>query len=199
MDWIIAGLGNPGDKYDETRHNAGFRVADVLAARWGVKLKKLKFQSLCADAGGKLLLKPQLFMNRSGQAVRQAADFYKLPPERVLIIYDDVSLPTGRLRVRADGSDGGHNGVRDILYHLQSDRFPRVKIGVGAKAHPEMDLADWVLSPFSPDERKRIADAVLRAADAAETVIALGPEEAMNRFNGEPKPESPPPPNTTIP
>lgn len=185
MDWIIAGLGNPGSQYDHTRHNVGFRVADILAARWGVKLKKLKFQSVTADAGGKLLMKPQLYMNRSGQAVRQAMDFYKLPPERVLIIYDDASLPPGKLRVRADGSDGGHNGIKDILYHLQSDRFPRVKIGVGAKPHPEMDLADWVLSAFPADERKVIEDAITRAADAAEAVIALGLEEAMNRFNGE--------------
>ena len=183
MDWLIAGLGNPGAQYENTRHNVGFLVADVLAQRWGIRLKKLKFQSVCGDAGGRLLIKPQMFMNRSGQAVRQAAEYYKLPPERVLIVFDDVSLPPGKLRVRADGSDGGHNGVKDVLYHLQSDQFPRVKIGVGAKPHADMDLADWVLSGFSPDERPTMRDAVPRAADAVEAVLTLGLEEAMNRFN----------------
>lgn len=184
MEWLIAGLGNPGAKYEQTRHNAGFQVIDILARRWGIPMKRLKFQSLCGEGAGKLLLKPQIFMNLSGRAVREAAAFYKLPPERILVIFDDVSLPPGKLRIRTSGSDGGHNGVKDILYHLQSDNFPRVKVGVGAKPHGEMDLADWVLSSFSAQEREIMRESYERAADAAELLIKSGIEAAMNRYNG---------------
>ncbi len=183
-EWLIAGLGNPGRQYEQTRHNIGFRVIDLLAERLSVKLKKLKFQSLYGEGAGLVLLKPQTYMNLSGQAVSAAQRFYRLPPERVLIVFDDVSLPTGRLRVRASGSDGGHNGIRDILYHLQSDNFPRVKVGVGGKAHPDMDLADHVLSGFSPEEAKLMSEAVIRAADAVEMAVKEGVQKAMNDFNG---------------
>lgn len=184
MEWLIAGLGNPGAQYTHTRHNVGFQVVDILSERWGIAVKRLKYQSLCGDGNGRLLLKPQTFMNLSGRAIRDAAAFYKLPPERVLVVYDDVSLPPGKLRIRANGSDGGHNGVKDILYHLQSDRFPRVKVGVGAKPHAEMDLADWVLSSFAAEERPLMEDAFKRAADAVEAIITGGVEGAMGRFNG---------------
>ena len=183
MDWLIVGLGNPGPKYEYTRHNVGFLVLDELAGRWGIKLKKLKFQSLYGEGGGKVLLKPQTFMNLSGQAVRAALEFYKLPPERLIVIYDDVSLPPGKLRLRETGSAGGHNGMKDILYHLRTDAFPRIKIGVGAKPHPDMDLADWVLSGFSKEEAGAMKETFSRAADAAEDIVRLGMELSMGRYN----------------
>jgi PTH1 family peptidyl-tRNA hydrolase len=200
IEYLVAGLGNPGNQYDNTRHNAGFWVVDELARRAGLKkVKKLKFHSTCALTGNLLLLKPQTFMNRSGQAVRAAAEFYKLPPERIIIVYDDTALPPGKLRLRASGSDGGHNGMKDILYHLQTDQFPRVRLGVGAP-HSEcpgedtathghsagshkIDLADWVLAQLSSAERKSFDEAAARAADAVECVIAKGIEAAMNNFN----------------
>lgn len=183
-DWLIAGLGNPGRQYENTRHNVGFHVIDLLAERRGIKLKKLKFHSLYGEGGGLVLLKPQTFMNLSGQAVSAAQRFYKLPPERVLVVFDDVSLPAGKLRVRVSGSDGGHNGIKDILYHMGSDAFPRVKVGVGGKPHPDMDLADHVLSGFSPEEAALMREAVSRAADAAERILKEGVYRAMNDFNG---------------
>ena len=186
VEWMIAGLGNPGAQYDNTRHNAGFWVLDELARRAGVKkIQKLKFHSAYATVENLLLLKPQTFMNRSGQAVRDAAAFYKLPPERIVVVYDEAALPPGRLRLRASGSDGGHNGMKDILYHLRSDQFPRVRVGVGGPPHPEMDLADWVLAPIDPDGRKALDGIIPRAADAAECIIAKGVETAMNQYNPE--------------
>lgn len=182
--WLIAGLGNPGGQYENTRHNVGFHVIDLLAARHGVKIKRLKFHSLYAECGGMILLKPQTFMNRSGQAVSEAMRFYRLPAENLLVVFDDVSLPPGRLRVRASGSDGGHNGVKDILYHLRSDQFPRIKLGVGGKPHPDMDLADHVLSRFSAGEAALMREAIERAADAAECIVKEGVYKAMNDFNG---------------
>lgn len=146
------GLGNPGKQYELTRHNAGFLFADLLADKNGVKINKIQFKAVTASLtlGGVkcLLMKPQTFMNNSGEAVRQAASFYKIPPERILVVFDDISLPCGRLRIRRKGSDGGHNGIKSIIYHLNSDAFPRVKLGVGEKPHPDYDLADWVLSQF---------------------------------------------------
>jgi PTH1 family peptidyl-tRNA hydrolase len=194
IEYIIAGLGNPGSQYDNTRHNAGFWVLDELARRAGLKkIKKLKFNSAYAPiiaSGGSpvLLLKPQTFMNRSGQAVRDAAAFYRIPAERVIIVYDETALPPGRLRLRASGSDGGHNGMKDILYHLQTDQFPRVRIGVGSPPHPDTDLADWVLAQLSPAGRKVLDEAVVRAADAVECIIQSGIEAAMNQYNAD-KPE----------
>ena len=187
-DWLLVGLGNPGDHYAKTRHNVGFRAIDALAKRLGVKVDRAKFRGLYGQAvfeGQKLiLLKPQTFMNNSGLSVMDAARFYKLPPERVIVIFDDISLDVGRLRVRADGSAGGHNGIKSIIGGLNSQAFPRVKIGVGAKPHPDYELADWVLSNFSASEEKTLGPAIERAAEAALTVLTDGVPAAANRFNG---------------
>ncbi len=187
VSWLLVCLGNPGIKYSNTRHNVGFHAADALARRCGVKFDKLKFHALTGVAvlGGEkvLVMKPQTMMNLSGQAVQQAAHFYKLPPERVLVIFDDVSLPVGKLRVRPGGSAGGHNGVKDIIARLGSSEFPRVKIGVGAKPSADTDLAAWVLGRPTAAEWKTLEDVIERALDAAECVIAEGTDKAMNRFN----------------
>jgi PTH1 family peptidyl-tRNA hydrolase len=184
IEYLIAGLGNPGSQYDNTRHNAGFWVADELARRSGVKkIKKLKFHSTYALVDNTILLKPQTFMNRSGQAVREASAFYKIPHDKIIVVFDETALPLGRLRIRASGSDGGHNGMKDIRYHLQSDQFPRVRIGVGGPSHPEIDLADWVLAQVSPADRKILDDAVIRTADAVECIIRQGIEASMNQYN----------------
>ena len=187
-DWLIVGLGNPGDNYARTRHNVGFRAVDRLAERLGTRLDRAKFRGLYGQAlwqGQKLiLLKPQTFMNASGLSVMDAARFYKLPPERVLVLFDDISLPVGRLRIRADGSAGGHNGIKSIIGGLNSQSFPRVKIGVGAKPHPDYDLADWVLSNFTGPEDKLITEAAARAAEAALEIIARGVPAAANDYNG---------------
>jgi len=184
---LIVGLGNPGTKYENTRHNVGFMSVDALAEHGGIPMKKLKFQSLYGEgtlAGHKvLLLKPQTFMNQSGRAVRLAMEFYKLTPGRVLIVYDDVSLATGTLRLRAKGSDGGHNGIKDIVYHLKTDVFLRLKIGVGAPPHPDYKMADWVLSEFTQAEQVVIDDAVKRSVSALASVLTIGIEAGMNRFN----------------
>lgn len=187
-DWLIVGLGNPGENYARTRHNAGFRALDELAALLGVKIDRAKFRGLTAQAtcrGQKLLLlKPQTFMNESGLSVMDALRFYKLPPERVIVLFDDISLEPGRLRVRADGSAGGHNGIKSIIACLGSQNFPRVKIGVGAKPHPDYDLASWVLSNFTKSEETLLAPALERAAQAALLLLTDGVQEAANRFNG---------------
>ena len=191
-DWLIVGLGNPGDNYARTRHNVGFRAVDRLAERLGTRLDRAKFRGLYGQAlwqGQKLiLLKPQPFMNASGLSVMDAARFYKLPPERVLVLSDDISLEVGRLRVRASGSAGGHNGIKSIIGALNSEAFPRVKIGVGAKPCPEYVLADWVLSNFTASEEKRLVPALDDAGLAALEVLQNGVPEAANRFNGR-KPE----------
>ena len=187
-DWLIAGLGNPGPEYEKTRHNTGFMSLDLLAARLQVKVSKERFKALTAQAdfdGQRLLLmKPLTFMNASGIAIEAAAHFYKIPPERVLVLFDDISLPVGKLRIRKNGSAGGHNGLKSIISCLGSDQFPRVKIGVGAKPHPDYDLADWVLSKFAGEDLKTITEAIRKAADAVECLIQEGPDKAMNRFNG---------------
>ena len=186
--WLIVGLGNPGKEYERTRHNAGFRAVDLLASKLGSKIDKSKFQGLYGQVnyGGKklMLLKPLTYMNLSGEAVGEAAPFYKIPPEKVIVIYDDVSLPAGKLRVRPSGSAGGHNGIKSIISHLGSDKFPRVKIGVGGKQNPEQDLADHVLSGFSSLEEKALTSALDRAADAALCIIEKGVPETANRYNG---------------
>ena len=188
VEWLVVGLGNPGDKYENTRHNVGFMTADVLAERKGVPVQRLKFKALTTTLtlGGAqvLLMKPVTYMNLSGEAVGEAARFYKIPPERVLVISDDVSLPAGKLRIRRSGSAGGHNGLKNIIAHLGTDAFPRIKVGVGGKPHPDYDMADWVLGKPQGEDKKAVEAAVVRAADAVECLLAKGPEEAMNRFNG---------------
>lgn len=186
-EWLVVGLGNMGDKYDGTRHNVGFLVADELAQRQRVPIQRLKFRALtalCEVGGAKvLLMKPTTYMNLSGDAAREAAAFYKIPPERVLVLSDDVALAVGRLRLRAGGSAGGHNGLKSLIAQLGSDQFPRVRLGVGEKPHPDYDMADWVLGKFAGEDKTLIAQAVKRAADAAECVIREGMDRAMNRFN----------------
>lgn len=188
IDYIIAGLGNPGTQYEDTRHNCGFMAAETLAEQHNTELKRLKFKSLTAEAeiNGRrcLLMKPTTFMNNSGDAVSEAADFYKIPPENVLIIYDDISLDVGRLRIRAKGSDGGHNGMKSIILRLNSDNFPRIRIGVGKKPHPDYDLADWVLSRFTKEEGEKLEPALNNAAKAAELIAGGKITEAMNLYNG---------------
>ena len=186
--WLIVGLGNPGKEYERTRHNAGFRALDILADKLGCKIDKGKFQGLYGQAnyGGKklMLLKPLTYMNLSGRSVLQLSAYFNIPPQRMIVMFDDISLEPGRLRVRADGSAGGHNGIKSIIQEVGSKAFPRVKIGVGAKPNPEYDLADWVLSTFSVQEEKALAVALNNAADAALSIIDRGVPETANRFNG---------------
>ena len=186
--WLIVGLGNPGREYEKTRHNCGFRAVDLLAQKLGCKADKLKFQGLYTQVnynGVKLfLLKPQTYMNLSGRAVLQLSAYYRIPPQRIIVLFDDISLEPGRLRVRGDGSAGGHNGIKSIIQELGTQTFPRVKIGVGPKPHPEYDLADWVLSTFSASEEKAMAVSLANAADAALAIVDHGVPEAANRFNG---------------
>ena len=186
--WLIVGLGNPGREYENTRHNAGFRALDILAAKLGCKVDKAKFQGLYGQVthnGRKLLLlKPQTYMNLSGRSVLQLSAFFQVPPQNIIILFDDISLEPGRLRLRKDGSAGGHNGIKSIVQELGSQNFPRVKIGVGAKPHPDYDLAAWVLSAFSAQEEKALQPALERAADATLAIVELGLPEASNRFGG---------------
>jgi PTH1 family peptidyl-tRNA hydrolase len=187
--FLVVGLGNPGSKYWNTRHNVGFAALDALAEKLHVTVDRVKFQGLVGQGsleGRKIiLLKPTTYMNLSGQAVQAAARFYKIPPERILVLFDDISLDPGRLRVRKNGSAGGHNGIKSIISCLGSQEFPRIKIGVGAKPHPDYDLADWVLSTFPLDQREAMEETYKRAAQAAVTLIKEGPEVAANRFNGK--------------
>ena len=186
--WLIVGLGNPGREYENSRHNCGFRAMDCLAQKLGVKVDKLKFQGLYNQTnynGVKLfLLKPQTYMNLSGRSVLQLSAFFKIPPQNIIVMFDDISLEPGRLRVRANGSAGGHNGIKSIIQELGSQDFPRVKIGVGGKPNPEYDLAAWVLGSFPPAEEKAVSAALDAAGDAALTIIDKGVPEAANRFNG---------------
>ena len=186
-EFLIVGLGNPGKKYELTRHNAGFLFADLLADKQGVKISKIQFKSVTADielAGKKcLLMKPQTFMNNSGEAVKQAAAFYKIPPEKIIVVFDDISLPCGKLRIRRKGSDGGHNGIKSIIYLLNSDKFPRVKLGIGEKPHPDYELADWVLSAFKKDELSALREAAENACSAVELMVQGDIDRAMSNFN----------------
>ena len=188
-NWLIVGLGNPGREYEKTRHNAGWRAIDRIAEKLNCKIDKAKFQGLYGQttyAGEKVfLLKPQTYMNLSGRSVLQLSAFFKVPPARIIVLFDDISLEPGRLRLRKDGSAGGHNGIKSIIQELGSQDFPRVKIGVGAKPHPEFDLADWVLSTFSAQEEKLLAPAIEKAADAALCIIDKGIAEASNRYSGK--------------
>lgn len=188
LDWIVVFLGNPGDKYENTRHNVGFMTADALGEKLNKPIQRLKFKALTnvVEYGGcrVLLMKPTTYMNLSGEAVREVCMFYKLPPERVLVVSDDVSLPVGKIRLRRNGTAGGHNGLRSIIGQLHSDQFPRLKIGVGAKPHPDYDMADWVLGRFSKEDRKAIDAAIDRALDAMECLFTQGIDKAMSRYNG---------------
>ena len=186
-EFLVVGLGNPGNKYTLTRHNAGFLCLDMLAGKLGFRIDRLKYKSLMADTniGGHrcIVMKPQTFMNNSGEAVRECAAFYKIPPEKVIVIYDDISLDVGKLRIRRKGTDGGHNGIKSIIYHLNSDQFPRIKVGVGKKPHPDYDLADWVLSEFKKDEQKALEPALENACKAIELLLENNIDKAMNLYN----------------
>ena len=188
-DWLIAGLGNPGPEYEKTRHNTGFMSLDLLAARLQVKVSKERFKALTAQAdfdGQRLLLmKPLTFMNASGIAIEAAAHFYKIPPERVLVLFDDISLPVGKLRIRKNGSAGGHNGIKSIISSLGTDAFPRVKVGVGDKPHPDYDLADWVLSNIPKEDQEAFQTALHHAAEAALCIVESGTEKAASAYNGK--------------
>ena len=185
--YIIAGLGNPTREYEKTRHNVGFEVIDVLADMLGTTVEEKKFKGCYGRGiiGGEkvLLLKPQTFMNLSGESIRAASDFYKVDPEHIIIIYDDISLDVGQLRIRKKGSAGGHNGIKNIIAHLGTQEFPRIKVGVGDKPK-KMDLADYVLSRFSKEDRAAMEDAFKEAAKAVEVMITEGMDTAMNQFNG---------------
>ena len=187
-NWLIVGLGNPGQQYAKTRHNCGFRAIDLLAEKLGCKVDKLKFQGLYGQVaynGCKLyLLKPQTYMNLSGRSVLQLSAYFNIPPQRIIVMFDDISLAIGALRVRGNGSAGGHNGIKSIIQELGSQDFPRVKIGVGAKPNPDQDLADWVLSSFSASEEKLLETSLVRAGEAALCVMDKGVPDAANRYNG---------------
>ncbi len=188
-DWLIVGLGNPEKIYERNRHNVGFRVLDHLATSLGVKIDRAKYRGKFVQVNWKgrklVLLKPTTFMNSSGLSVMDAANYFKLRPERIIVIFDDISLDVGRLRVRSDGSAGGHNGIKSIIGSINSQDFPRVKVGVGAKPHPDYPLADWVLSNFSKEEEALLKPAIENAAEAALELIENGVMSAANRFNGK--------------
>jgi len=185
---LVVGLGNPGKEYMKNRHNAGFLCAEFLAMRLGVEFNKAKFKSVYADVtkNGKrfLIMKPQTYMNHSGESVREAAAFYKLAPEQIIVISDDASLDVGKQRVKRKGSDGGQKGLRSIIYHMNTDAIPRVKIGVGKKPHPDYDMADWVLGDIPEKEWKTFEESLARSADAVELMLAGDIERAMNLYNG---------------
>ncbi|TQI67498.1 aminoacyl-tRNA hydrolase [Clostridium sp. KNHs216] len=187
VEYIVAGLGNPGGKYEGTRHNAGFMALDYIAEKAGARVDRIRFKGLTGTAviGGKkvLLLKPSTYMNLSGQSVTEAMAFYKLPPEKVIVLFDDVSLEPGRMRIRMKGSDGGQNGMKNIIYLSGSDHFPRIKLGTGAKPNPQWDLADWVLSKFTEADRKALYEAIDHASSSVELMVRGDAAEAMNKYN----------------
>lgn len=186
--WIVAFLGNPESKYERTRHNAGFMAAAALEAKRGIKTNKLKFHAFTnvAELGGErvLFMRPQTYMNLSGDAVAPAAAFYKIPAERVIVVFDDMSLPIGKLRVKRNGSAGGHNGIKSIIAKLGTDQFPRVKIGIGAPPHPDYDVISWVIGKLNDSDYKTISEAAAVAVDAVEEIIKNGVNSAMNKYNG---------------
>lgn len=187
VEYIICGLGNPGTQYEGTRHNIGFMTIDTLCDKYKLDCKKLRFKSLTCDAmiSGKrcLIMKPTTFMNNSGEAVTEAMSFYKIPPERTIIVFDDISLEPGKLRIRRKGSDGGHNGIKSIIYLSGSDMFPRIKMGVGAKPHPDYNLADWVLGHFRKEQAEALETAMDNAVSSIELMVGGKMNEAMNKFN----------------
>lgn len=185
--WVIAGLGNPGAKYEGTRHNVGFLALDLLAQELGVMVNRSRFKALCGEgriAGQHvLLLKPQTFMNLSGEATREALSWYKVPVEHLIVLHDDINLAPGRIRIRAKGSDGGHNGLKSIIYQHSSDAFPRVKIGVGMPPHPDYNMPDWVLGTFNQADWRAVTDAIRRAVAAVQEIIEHGTGAAANLYN----------------
>lgn len=187
VDFLIVGLGNPGKKYETTRHNAGFMCIDKFSQEENVDVKKVKFHALigeCYIEGHKVIvMKPQTMMNNSGQAIKECATFYKIPPENIIVIYDDISLEPGKLRIRRKGSAGGHNGIKSIIAHLGSENFPRVKIGVGAKPHPDYDLVDWVLGSFPKDQLKLINESCENAYNAIKIIMNADIDGAMSKYN----------------
>ena len=188
VTWLVVFLGNPGTKFNGTRHNAGFMAADAMAKELNVSINKLRFKALTAqvEIGGEkvLLMKPQTYMNLSGEAVIQAAKFYKISPEHIIVVSDEVAMPIGKLRIRKSGSAGGHNGLKNIIQHLGTDRFPRIKVGVGMPEHPEHEMIDWVTGKPQGEEAKLLRQTLDRAADAALCLMEEGPDKAMNKFNG---------------
>ena len=186
-EFIVVGLGNPGNKYTYTRHNSGFLCLDMLSQKLNFRIDRLKFKSLICDTkinGHRcIVMKPQTYMNNSGEAIRECANFYKIKPENIIVIYDDISLDVGKLRIRRKGTDGGHNGIKSIIYHLNSDQFQRIKVGCGKKPHPDYDLADWVLSEFKKDEQKALEPALENACKAIELLLDNQIDKAMNLYN----------------
>ena len=185
--WLVVGLGNPGARYESTRHNMGFLALERLAEREKLRFNKLRFKAWTAEwkpgEDKVLVMKPQTYLNLSGESVGTAARFYKIPADHILVVSDDIALPVGKLRLRAAGSAGGHNGLKNIIRHLGSDRFPRIKVGVGMPQNAEYDIADWVTGMPMGEEQKILLDALDRAAQAIPAVITLGMDKAMNRFN----------------
>ena len=187
VTWLVVGLGNPGDKYENTRHNAGFMAIDQLADRGDFPVQRLKFHALTHQATisgqGVLVMKPTTYMNSSGEAVREASQFYKIPPEKIIVIFDDVSLDVGKMRIRRKGSDGGHNGIKSIIYLTGSDQYPRIKVGVGKKPRPDYDLAAWVLGHFSDEDLKALQPVFDHCYDAVREMLKGNIDRAMNLFN----------------
>jgi PTH1 family peptidyl-tRNA hydrolase len=185
--WLIVCLGNPGPRFEGTRHNAGFMAADAISKKFGVSINKLRFKALTGNCriGGEtvMVMKPQTYMNLSGEAVIQAVRFYKIPADHVIVISDEMALPIGKIRVKSKGSSGGHNGLKSIIEKLGTEEFPRIRLGVGAPPHPNYDVKDWVLSVFKNQDAEDMADAAERAADAAACYINEGAERAMNKYN----------------
>ena len=187
VSWLVVFLGNPGLRYEGTRHNAGFMTADALARKKNISINRSRFRSLTAACPigdtTALLMKPQTYMNLSGEAVGQAARFYKIPADHVLVVSDDITLPIGAMRIRTKGSAGGHNGLKNIISVLGTEEFPRIRLGVGSPPHPDYDTVDWVLSVFRDQDAVDMAEAASRAADAVECFITQGPEKAMNLYS----------------
>ncbi|MBO5247847.1 MAG: aminoacyl-tRNA hydrolase [Clostridia bacterium] len=191
MDWILVGLGNPGKKYEDTRHNVDWMALDAFAEQQSVKINRIRFRALCGECivdGNKvLLMKPQTFMNLSGESVTEACDYYNVPAERVLVLCDDVAIPFNRIRIRTKGSGGGHNGLKNIIAMLGSDSFLRVRIGVSDRSDPTTDLADWVLGSFSGTEKKKLNERFCDTNDVIKLILSGKVDDAMSRYNGDPK------------
>ena len=195
VSWLVVFLGNPGLRYEGTRHNAGFMTADALARKKNIRINRSRFRALTATCtmGSEtvMLMKPQTYMNLSGEAVGQAARFYKIPADHVLVVSDDISLPIGGIRIRTKGSAGGHNGLKNIISVLGTEEFPRIRLGVGAPPHPDYEMMDWVLSAFKDQDAVDMAESVSRAADAVECFITEGAEKAMNLYSQKRIPRNP--------